>query len=281
MNLRVQLIILFFSFSLLNGANLRVEIEDLSKNLSSYKVIDVRAQELYEEGHIKGSLNLPISLTYDNLKISGKLTEPNKMQKILRGLGLDVDDKIVIYDDGSFFDAARLFWGLEVYGFKEVKLLNAGFSQWDILDLPISKESPKVEKSSYIASIDNKKLATKFSTQIATKSPSQLIIDARGNKAYIGETSNAKRFGHIPNALNIPASYNITTDDSVSKLKSLEELKEVYKDLDKNKKIVSYCSIGRVSSSNYFALRELDYDVANYDASWKEWGNDFNLPIEK
>ena len=48
---------------------------------------------------------------------------------------------------------------------------------------------------------------------------------------------------------------------------------------DKNKKIISYCDIGKISSSNYFALRQLGYEVANYDASWKEWGNDLELPI--
>ena len=56
-------------------------------------------------------------------------------------------------------------------------------------------------------------------------------------------------------------------------------LKEIYKNVDKSKKIVLYCAIGRIAATNYFALRELDYDVSNYDASWKEWGNDSSLPI--
>ena len=33
------------------------------------------------------------------------------------------------------------------------------------------------------------------------------------------------------------------------------------------------------ATTNYFALRELGFDVAAYDASWREWGNDYNLPI--
>lgn len=279
MKLKLQLIILFFSFISLNAEDLRLQIEELSKNISSYKIIDVRSETEYQEGHIENALNFPIALTFDNKSSNGKLTEPNKMQEFLRKLGLDVDDKIAIYDDGTFFDSARLFWSLEVYGFKSVKLLNGGFEEWNNLSLPISKNSTQIKESLYIASVDNKKLATKFSTQIATKSPFMLIMDARNYNAYIGEESNAKRFGHIPQAISRPATHNIATINNFPKLKDIKELEEIYKDVDKNKKIISYCDIGKISSSNYFALRQLGYDVANYDASWKEWGNDSELPI--
>lgn len=277
--MKLKLIILFFSFVFLNADDLRLQMEQLSKNISNYKIIDVREVNLYQEGHISNALNLPVALSYDDKSINGKLTEPNKMQEIIRKLGIDVNDQIVIYDDGTFFDSARLFWGLEVYGFKNVKLLNGGFNEWNKLNFLVSKETPDIKESNYIASVDNKKLATKFSTQIATKSPSIIIMDARKYIAYIGEESIAKRFGHIPEAISKPATHNIATVNDFPKLKDLKELEELYKDIDKSKKIISYCDIGRVSSSNYFALRQLGYDVANYDASWKEWGNDSELPI--
>lgn len=280
MKLKLQLFLFFLvGFISLKAEDLRLQIEQLSRDISSYKVIDVRPEIDYQQGHIKNALNFPISLTYDNKSVNGKLTEPNKMQDILRKLGLDINDQLVIYDDGTFFDAARLFWGLEVYGFKNVKLLNAGFDEWNKSALPVSTDIPQIKESFYIASVNNKKLATKFSTQIATKSPLIIIMDARKYTAYIGEESNAKRFGHIPEAISRPATHNITSVDNFSKLKEIKELEELYKDIDKSKKIISYCDIGKISSSNYFSLRELGYDVANYDASWKEWGNDSELPI--
>ena len=109
--------------------------------------------------------------------------------------------------------------------------------------------------------------------------PNQIIIDARPEKAYEGKVSAAKRFGHIPEAQNFPASHNINYEDKTQKLQTISKLKEIYKNVDKSKKIVLYCAIGRIAATNYFALRELDYDVSNYDASWKEWGNDSSLPI--
>jgi len=277
--LKLLLITLLTSVITLNAESLRIEPEELAKNLKEYKILDTRKNDLYNEGHIDGSLNFPIELTYEYMNNNGKLSNPVKMQKILQNLGLTTDSKIVVYDNGDFFDAARLFWALEVYGFKNVKLLNTGYDNWDFSSYPVSEETPIVAKSKYISRIDNSRLATKFATQIATKNPNQIIIDARGEEAYKGEISSATRFGHIPQAQNFPASHNINYEDSNQKLQAISKLKEIYKNVDKSKKIVLYCAVGRISATNYFALRELDYDVSNYDASWTEWGNDNSLPI--
>jgi len=273
-------LILITSIINLNGSSLRVEINDISKNINKYKIIDVRDHDLFSQGHIKGAINFPINLTYEHKSINGKITEPSKMQKLLRDRGLDINDNIIIYDDGTFFDASRLFWALEVYDFKHIKLLNGGYKQWHTLLLPVSNKELKQKQSNYIASINNKRLATKFTTQIATKNPFQTIIDARDYQSYIGKKSSAKRYGHIPKAIHIPATHNITTSHNMPQLKTISELKKTYRDIKKDKKIVIYCALGRVSTTNYFAMRELGYDVANYDASWNEWGNDFNLPLE-
>jgi len=272
-------IIVSISFFSLYGSTLRIEPQKLVKNISNYTILDTRSATLFNEAHIRGSLNFPISTTYDNQKINGKISSPDKISKILRKLGLNIDDKIVVYDDGAFFDAARLFWTLEVYGFKNIKMLNMGFNDWQFKEYPTSTKIKSVTPSNYITTINSKRLATKFTTQIATQNPNQLIIDARAVPAYNGKNSSAKRFGHIPSAKNIPATKNINHNIQNTSLKSLEELKKIYKGLDKNKKIIIYCAVGRISSTNYFALRELGYDVSNYDSSWKEWGNDFSLPI--
>ena len=282
MKIKLFLILTFLlTLTSLQASTFRVEPKTLQDNLSNYKVLDTRDSALYKKGHILNAINFPVSLTYKDQQLNGKLTDPFSMQKIIQNLGLKESDTLVIYDDGSFFDAARLFWALEVYGFKNVNLLNAGYAQWKELDYTTSTAIPKITKSDYITVIDNQRIATKFATQIATKNPNQIIIDARNNSAYIGEVSSAKRFGHIPKALNIPATHNINHSKDLIALKGKAALKDLYKELDKKKKIIIYCAIGKISATNYFALRELGYNVSNYDASWKEWGNDFKLPVEK
>jgi len=132
-----------------------------------------------------------------------------------------------------------------------------------------------------VANINHQRLASKFTTQLATHNKKVWLIDARPRSSYIGKNSVAKRFGHIPSAKNIPFFKNFTKSSNYSSLKRIDELKKIYAHIPKNRKIIIYCKIGRVSSANYFALRELGYNVSNYDASWREWGNDESLPIEK
>lgn len=271
--------LIFVLNALAFAQTLRIEIDELSKDLSKYKIVDTRSSTEFKTQHIKNALNFPVSKSYENLSFDGKIVTPNKMQKIIRDLGININDKVVIYDNGEIFDAARLFWTFEVYGFKDVKLLNGGFQGWINKNLPISDEIKEVKKSKYIASINSKRLSTKFTTQIATRNPNQVIIDARPYNSYIGKESVAKRFGHIPKALHIPAVHNLNKEEQETKLKNTKELSSLYKDIKKDKKVVIYCAVGRIAATNYFALRELGYDVSNYDASWKEWGNDSSLPI--
>jgi len=269
-----------FGYSSAYAESLRIEAIELSKTLSNFKVLDTRAEKLYSQGHIENSLNFPVDLSYDNKMRNGRILQPDKMQTIIRDLGLNIEDSIIIYDDGSFFNSTRLFWTLEVYGFLNIKILNTGFEQWKRYGFQTSTELTEFKKSDYIASVNNKRLATKFTTQIAIKNPNYVILDARGEKAYNGEISMAQRFGHIPKALYFPANNNIDINiDTVNKLKTKKDLAKVYSQIKKGSKVIVYCTIGKVATTNYFALRELGYDVANYDSSWREWGNDLSLPI--
>ena len=276
---RYMILVAFLSFTTLNAQTLRVEVTELNNNITKYKILDTRVKKDYLKAHIKTALNFPVNLTYEHKKINGKIRQPAKIQNIIRELGLNVDDNIVIYDEGTFFDASRLFWALEVYGFKNVKLLNGGIKQWRESNFQTTKALPKIVKSNYIASVNHNRLATKFSTQIATRNPNQVILDARGIKAYNGEVSSASRYGHIPKATYFPAVSNINYEDKIIRLKTTKNLKSLYSKIDKKKKIIVYCAMGKIATTNYFALRELGYNVANYDASWKEWGNDYNLAV--
>jgi len=272
-------IVFVLGFIQLNAQTLRIEANELLANPNGYKVIDARQKREYVIEHIENALNFPADLTYENKKTNGEIVQSDKMQKIVRELGLSLDDNIIIYDEGAFFNAARLFWTFEVYGFKNVKLLNSGIKQWKENGFLTTKNIPKVKKSKYIVSVNNNRIATKFTTQIATKNPNQVILDARDIKAYNGKVSMSKRFGHIPTAIHFSATKNIDYTKGVVKLQSKNNLKKLYLNIDKKSKVIVYCALGKIASLNYFALRELGFNVANYDASWKEWGNDFNLPI--
>ncbi len=253
----------------------------LLPQLKDVVLLDVRTEQSYSTGHIEGALSLPVEWTYANQSLDGAIVQPAQAQATLRQLGITADTKVVVYDSGKMMDAARAFWTLEVYGIKQVQVLDMGYAGWTALGYSESLDIPLRSPSDYVARIDQRRIATKLTTLAATQNPNQIIIDARGKSDYEGKTSSAKRFGHILAARNIPAAFNvIALENQGDQFLSLDALARVYADVPKDKRVVLYCAIGRISSSNYLALRALGYDVANYDASWQQWGNDFNLPIQ-
>ena len=276
-------VLLFTQTSTIAAETLRISPENLAKIIDNQNVIilDARTKNDYDVIHIKNAINFPVELTYTNKKINGQVQEPQKIQSYFRERGISTSSVVYVYDNGDLVDAARLLWTLEVYGINNVKILDHGFNYWLSKKLPVSQEQKEISPSQYVATINHKRLSSKFTTQLAIHNNNKIVIDARSQSAYKGETSVAKRFGHIPSAINVPFTNNLTKDEDFAKLKPIQELKKLYSNIPKGKKIVIYCKIGRVSSTNYFALRELGHDVSNYDASWREWGNDISLPIEK
>ena len=264
--------------------SLRVDAQWLKQNFDpqTMAIVDARSAEDFDVSHIPGAVNLPEKLTYQNKAAGGLIATPNVIQQILRERGIDTNTMVIVYDDGALIQSARVFWTLEVYGIKQVRVLNGGFADWVSLSYEVSDTPATPSPSNYVAHVDHRRIASKFSTRLATINQKQSIIDARNNAAYRGETSTASRFGHIPSAINIAVHQHFEKQENdANHLLSLTELGNLYKDVPKEQKVVLYCEVGTVSTTNYLVLRELGYDVANYDASWREWGNDKNLPIEK
>ncbi|BCN92340.1 sulfurtransferase [Thiomicrorhabdus immobilis] len=261
---------------------LRISAKQLKETLNQpgLVVLDVRSKEEYAKEHIPGAFNFPETQSYHDKSLDGRIVQPQAMQTYLQAIGITVDTSLVIYDQGNLTDAARVFWTLEVYGLHDVKVLDMGLNHWKKLNLATTSILPEAKSSHYIPVINHERLATKLSTLIATKNPNQQVIDTRSQEAYEGKVSTAKRFGHIITAINIPAQENLTQQQGMTRFKSKQELESLYGGLSKDHKIILYCSLGHISATNYLTLRELGFNVANYDASWNEWGNDFSLPIE-
>lgn len=282
----LQLLNLIFLLNMptatLANTSLRISVQELNQqlNLPGLVILDTRSAKEYAKSHIPNAINLPEELTYVNKDKDGRIAQPAKIKPLLQRLGIERTSPIVIYDQGKMIKAARVFWALEVYGIENIKVLNQGFYAWNEAMLSSTELVPSIKPSNYIPIINHNRLATKLTTLIATKNPNSVIIDTRPNAAYKGQISSAARYGHIINAINVPTMDHLITSEAVSSLKPEAELKALYSGISQNQKIILYCSIGRISTTNYLTLRELGYNVSNYDASWNEWGNDFTLPIQ-
>src|SRR5256712_12489836 len=56
------------------------------------------------------------------------LLERDGFQNFARGLGIDNDSKVVVYDEK--YDAPRLWWAFYLYGKTDVRVLDGGYAAW-------------------------------------------------------------------------------------------------------------------------------------------------------
>lgn len=240
-------------------------------------VLDIRSHDEYKKGHVKGAVNIP---GFENLfdATTWKMPKLDFLKELFSKAGINNDSLVVIYDNGQFFWAARAYWILEVLGHENVGLLQYSYGNYLQKHLPISQEDTVVQRSEFVPRVNNKEIETKLSTLMSINK--KTIIDGRKKESYLGKESIAKRYGHIPTAKNYACTNNFQVTKDGSKMKDFSELKEIYKNLPKDKEIILYCAGGAEAALNYIVLNKLGFKASVYDGSWKEWGNDDNVPVE-
>jgi len=288
--LHVQAMVVLLVFSFVTSvagadqaASLLVDADWLKQRLTDKDIVvlDVRSRDEYLQGHISGAVNVPVAASFSPTPPRDRVANISNIQKLYGDAGIGADTSVIIYDNGEYINAGRSFWVLEVYGHKRVMLLNGGYPAWLKKQYPVSRKVTTPVPRQFMAAIQPQRLATRLHTLLAIEDDSKLILDARTEDEYSGKISKSSRAGHIPSAINIPWDRNFRDVDGVPTIKSFDELKQVYKDIDKTKKTITYCNKGKQSSFTYFILRQLGYDASHYDGSWYEWSNDTDLPIEK
>ncbi len=237
-------------------------------------VVDVRPPEDYLKGHVKGSVNLePMSLFADQFL----LPPISELQRLLGGVGIDHEHKVVILGNHEFIWAARLYWVLEFLGHNQVHLLDTAWGHWQDDLLPITQEAQAPVARSFIPQVDSSRIMTQLGTLAAIGHLP--ILDGRTEAHYLGEDSGgALRAGHIPTAQHFPWTQNREQIDGVYRLRDLDSLRSVYEGLPKDQTIVLYCTGSAQAAINYVVMQELGYQVSVYEGSWTEWGNSLSLP---
>lgn len=239
-------------------------------------IVDLREKSEFDKGHIKGAVNMPgLESLFD--KDTWMIPKLDFLKNLFSDAGINQDSLVVAYDNGDFFWAARFYWILEVFGHQNVGLLKYAYGNHIEDNFPITKEETKVQRKEFIPRVDNNQIETKLSTLMAIGK--KTIIDGREKSHYEGKNSIAKRYGHIPTAKNYACTNNFQLSENGNYMKEFDELEKIYKDLDKDKEIVLYCQGGAESALNYIVLKKLGFKVSVYDGSWKEWGNDNNVPV--
>jgi len=262
----------------------------LEKNLNNPKLrlIEVSVDTgVYERGHIQGAVNFKWHTDLVD-PVKRDIASKENFEKLLRQAGVNNDSTIVIYGDSNNWFAAWGAWVFDIYGVKNVKLLDGGRKKWEAEKRPLTPLATQVANGNIKVSDANNNLRARLIdvVAVANKKSDTALVDIRSNDEFTGKViapagvqELAIRAGHIPGAVNVPWGQAVAEDGT---FKSAEELKKIYGavGIDGKKPIITYCRIGERSSHTWFALSKiLGYNVKNYDGSWTEYGNSVGNPI--
>jgi len=242
-------------------------------------------REDYDASHVPGAVfvdwTTDIVDTADPVPV--QIAGPKAFARKMGELGIGDETLVVAYDDYDHIFAGRLAWALRFYGHDDVVVLDGGWSRWVAERQPTTSEVPVRKPASFTPRPRPPLRRSADDVARALGDQHVLLIDARPADQYAGAVSAAGRGGHIPGARNVP--YARLVDPQTGRFLPAGELAKAFADAGIDvtrlpREVVVYCNGGISCTVPQNALRMLGRDdVAVYDGSWNEWGNDDSRPV--
>ncbi|MEB4859515.1 MULTISPECIES: sulfurtransferase [Priestia] len=209
------------------------------------------------------------------------LPDVQKLAQKLGSLGINVDSRVVVYDEQNGMMASRAWWLLRYIGIEYVQILNGGFTNWKKSGYETTKSVPAASPQTFVPFVQQDwGLAGVEYVKENLHNPNVVLIDSREKKRYLGlEEPIDFIAGHIPGAIH-SFWQDVLTSEGL--WKTDKEWKEMFSAIDSHAEIIVYCGSGVSACPNVLALKSAGFpNVKLYAGSWSDWISYRDNPIEK
>lgn len=256
-----------------------VDVQWLEKNLQNpdVLVLDASFAKAYAAKHIPGAVSVDL---FQLMTYGIKEVPVAEVQRTYQSLGISPGRKIVMYDEGGSWMAARLLYTLHYHGFpaKNLFLLDGGLSKWRAEGLVVTKDATPAPKQGTFEVTKTNESARVRLPEFLTASgdtSNNVLLEAMGPDWHFGQVHFFSKAGHIPNAVLLPAEDFFNADKT---FKSPEEIRRMlaFLSIKPEQQIYTHCGGGGAAAVPYFALKFLlNYPkVKLYPESQMGWLND-------
>jgi len=240
---------------------------------------DARAEFL--AAHIPGARFLDVEELSDKSNPAPHmLPSAEEFGQAMAALGVNRDDRIIVYDNSPIRTAARGWFMVRHFGAERVAILNGGLQKWSAEGRPTESGEPVSRPARFEAA----ERAGEVVSQDAIRGGlGTALIDARGKARFEGSEPDPRpgvSAGHIPGARNLPFAA-LYQDDGT--FRSRDEIAQTFAvaGADPHAPFVATCGSGVTANSLIFAAHLLGNRATRlYDGSWSEWGADPSTPKE-
>jgi thiosulfate/3-mercaptopyruvate sulfurtransferase len=200
-------------------------------------------------------------------------------ERAMREIGVRQDSLVVAYDAATSQAAARLWWLLTDAGHRNVRVLDGGLAAWRAAGLTtVSGPGRPPPRGDFVAHTGQRPQLDAAEIRARLGRPdAPTLVDVRAAERYSGENETIDPVaGHIPGAINLPATANLHAD---GRFLPRAQIARLYAEASGGEGSVLYCGSGITASHSLLALESAGLTAAIYPGSWSEWISDPSRPV--
>jgi thiosulfate/3-mercaptopyruvate sulfurtransferase len=241
----------------------------------------IAAFERYKQQHLAGALYVDLDTDLAELPTDAKnggrhpLPSPKKFSQLLGRLGITPQNHVVVYDDKNGTNAAaRFWWMLRAAWHTNVQVLDGGLQAAVAAGFPTASDiHAAVPVADYPFTTWQLPLAEIDAVGAEALSPDSIVIDVRDASRYNGVTEPIDFVaGHIPGAVNIPLTGNLTAKGLFLSHDALREKYTTALNGIDPKNVIVHCGSGVTACHTLLAMDYAGLTIPKlYVGSWSEW----------